>query len=228
MVQERSRIYARLRAPRAAAIAGILFAVLLFISVFQLIIYVPESPAENVSGVLAQRDNLLLSFNLIPFAGLMFIWFMAVLRDYLGENEDQFLATVFFSSGLLFLSTLFVATGALNTILLMYGNQIDRLVASGLFDLGWTFSRFMMFDYATRMAGVFMISSSILFLRTRSFPRWVPILGILLALIMLFRIGQINRLGWVFLFFPLWILLVSIYILISHYRNQPKAIQIEP
>lgn len=227
MAPQRPKIYARLKGPRAAAIAGILFAILLFTSLILLLTFLPEKPPENAGWVVAQRSNLLLSFNLIPFAGLMFIWFMAVQRDFLGENEDQFFSTVFLSSGLLFLATFFVATGALSTIIYLDGNQPDRPDASGFYDLGWTFSRFMMFGYATRMAGVFMISSSILFLRTRVFPRWVPILGIVLALTMLFRIGQINRLGWVFLFFPLWILLVSIYILITQYRNKPEVASTE-
>ena len=43
--------------------------------------------------------------NLIPFAGIAFLWFIGVLRDRLGEQEDRFFATVFFGSGLLFLGS---------------------------------------------------------------------------------------------------------------------------
>lgn len=68
-----------------------------------------------------------------------------------------------------------------------------------------------------------MISTSSLFIRTGATPRWIALLGYLLAAIMIFRIKQIDRVGWVFLFFPLWILLVSVYILIVHYRNESKA-----
>jgi hypothetical protein len=35
---------------------------------------------------------------------------------------------------------------------------------------------------------------------------------------MLFRIGHIDRLGWVVMFLPLWILLISVYFLIDNYR----------
>jgi hypothetical protein len=171
----------------------------------------------------AKKNNLLLSFNLIPFAGIAFIWFMGVVRDHLGENEDQFFATVFFGSGLLFLATLFGAAASTGTIILLSETQSERLIASGVYDLGWTFSRYLMFIYAIRMAGVFMISTSSLFIRTRVIPRWMALLGFLLAVIMIFRISQIDRLGWVFLFFPLWILLVSIYILIIHYQNKPES-----
>jgi hypothetical protein len=45
-------------------------------------------------------------------------------------------------------------------------------------------------------------------------------LGYGLAAVMLFRIGQIDHLGWVVLGFPLWVLLVSIYILVVSYRQR--------
>ncbi len=225
MAQEKLRIYARLRAPKAAAIAGILFAILIFISIVLLLNVLPEKAGDSLAWLTTHRSNLLLSFNLIPFAGIAFIWFMGVVRDYLGEQEDQFFATVFLGSGLLFLATLFVATASMGTIILLCAAQSDRLIASGMYDLGWTFSRYLMSVYVIRMAGVFMISTSSLFWRTRVIPRWMALLGFLLAAIMIFRISQIDRLGWVFLFFPLWIFLISAYILIIHYRNPSEATQ---
>ena len=47
---------------------------------------------------------------LAPFAGIMFLWFVAVIRDQVGEREDRFFATVFFGSGILFVALLFVAS----------------------------------------------------------------------------------------------------------------------
>ena len=52
---------------------------------------------------------------LLPFAGIMFLWFVAVIRDQVGELEDRFFATVFFGSGLLFVATLFAAAAAAST-----------------------------------------------------------------------------------------------------------------
>ena len=45
---------------------------------------------------------------LAPFAGIMFLWFVAVIRDQIGEREDRFFATVFFGTGILFVALLFV------------------------------------------------------------------------------------------------------------------------
>jgi hypothetical protein len=223
MTQEKSRIYARLRAPKAAAIAGIVFAILLFISLVLLLIALPENPQDSMAWLTTNRNNLLLALNLIPFAGIAFLWFMGVVRDYLGDKEDQFFATVFFGSGLLFLATLFIATALTGTIILLSGSQPDLRIAFSIYDLGWTFSRNLMYIYAIKMAGVFMISTSSLFIRTSAFPRWIPLLGFFLAATMIFRIRQIDRVGWVFLCFPLWILLVSLYILVVHYQKRSEA-----
>jgi len=223
MAQEKLGIYSRLRAPKAAAIAGILFAILLIIAMVLLLISLPENPQHSMTWLKTNRNNLILAFNLVPFAGIAFLWFMGVVRDHLGNKEDQFFATVFFGSGLLFLAMLFIATALTGTIIFLYGTQPDLLIASGVYGLGWTFSQNLMYIYAIKMAGVFMISTSSLFIRTGAIPRWMSLLGYLLAAIMIFRIKQIDRVGWVFLFFPLWILLVSVYILSAHYQNKSET-----
>ncbi len=227
MAQEGLKIYARLRAPKAAAIAGIIFAILIFISIVLLLNALPEKQLDRMAWFAKSHNSLLLAFHLIPFAGITFLWFMGVVRDHLGAKEDQFFATVFFGSGLLFLVTLFIASASMGSVILLSGTQPEHLLASGIYDLSWTFSRYLMFVYAIRMAGVFMISTSALFFRTRVIPRWMALLGFLLAAIMIFRISQIDRLSWVFLCFPLWILMVSVYILLSHFWKKLEAIPTE-
>ena len=223
MAQEKIRIYARLRAPKAAAIAGIVFAILLIIAMVLLLISLPENQQDSMTWLTTNRNNLLLAFNLVPFAGIAFLWFMGVVRDHLGDNEDQFFATVFFGSGLLFVAMLFITTALTGTIIILSGTQPDLVIASAVYGLGWTFAQSLMYTYAIKMAGVFMISTSSLFIRTGAIPRWMSLLGYLLAAIMIFRIKQIDRVGWVFLFFPLWIFLVSIYILNAHYQNKSET-----
>jgi len=46
----------------------------------------------------------------MPFAGITFLWFIAVVRDGFGRLEDKFFTTVFLGSGLLFLAMMFSAT----------------------------------------------------------------------------------------------------------------------
>jgi hypothetical protein len=53
---------------------------------------------------------------LAPFAGIAFLWFIAVVRDQIGEREDRFFATVFFGSGLLFVALLFSAAAIVSAL----------------------------------------------------------------------------------------------------------------
>ena len=47
----------------------------------------------------------------MPFSGIAFLWFIAVVRHLIGDREDRFFATVFLGSGLLFVAMLFIAAG---------------------------------------------------------------------------------------------------------------------
>jgi Mn2+/Fe2+ NRAMP family transporter len=67
------------------------------------------------------------------------------------------------------------------------------------------------------MAGVFMISTSTIALRTRFMPRWTVFLGYALALFLLLSVGII---GWTPMVFPLWVFLISMCILIENFRGQ--------
>jgi len=48
---------------------------------------------------------------LAPLAGITFLWFIAVVRDRMGQQEDRFFASVFLGSGLLFIAMYFAAIG---------------------------------------------------------------------------------------------------------------------
>src|SRR5258705_5264320 len=83
------------RTPRAAAFAGIIFSVL-WVAVFGLMrLSVPSDPFEEGAWLAGDTTYVALAINLVPFAGVAFLWFVGVLRDKLGAHEDQFFATVF-------------------------------------------------------------------------------------------------------------------------------------
>ncbi len=211
----------RLRAPKAAAVAGILFSVLLITSSVLILLATPPTPLGNESGLLSQTPAVLLALNLVPFAGIAFLWFMGVVRDVLGEREDQFFATVFLGSGLLFVAMLFVSSAVTGSLLLLT-SRLPEVDMGDSYDLGRLIARETLSTYSIRMAGVFMISSCTLFLRTGVIPRWTAFLGFGFAAIMLLRIGYINNLGWVMLLFPVWVLLVSLHILAKSYTHQSE------
>jgi hypothetical protein len=207
---------ARLTTPRAAAIAGILFSVLLITSLVLVRVSVPADPQAAGTWLSDSWKAVNLALNLVPFAGIAFLWFIGVVRDRIGEHEDRLFATVFLGSGLLFLAMLFTSAAVAGGIISMYGTTPAMLIESGLYTFGRTLTYELMTVYTMKMAGVFMITTCTLSLRTGIFPRWMAFLGMILALFLLLSIGFFD---WAPVVFPLWILLISVYILLANLRR---------
>jgi hypothetical protein len=166
----------------------------------------------------AQRRNLIrLSLNLVPFAGIAFLWFIGVIREQLGAIEDRLFSTVFLGSGLLFLAMLFAwAVTSTSLLEMLAGPHTDADV--------WAFGRdsthAFVSVYAMRMAAVFTISVSTLGLRTSAMPRWVAYLGYASALVQLFAVVELDGIQ---LVFPGWVLLVSLVILFTRPPDRGTA-----
>jgi hypothetical protein len=221
---DKSRISQRQRAstsPRGAAVAGIIFGILLLTAQVLLRIELQSGSTGTLAGLAEQGDLVALALQLIPFAGIAFLWFIGVERDRLGEHEDKFLSTVNLGSGLLYLAMLFVVTALGTGVLAGYALSPqpapDNPAAS--------FARALLYNlsavFVIRMAAVFMISSATAWMRTRVMPTWVPLVTYVLALILLFII---NVSLWVSLLFPVWVLVVSIVMLIRRFNPQPEAV----
>ena len=207
----------RLRTPRAAAVAGILFALLLGISYSLMRISIPADPADGGTWLEERANTVILALSLAPFAGIAFLWFIGVVRDRIGQFEDRFFSSVFFGSGLLYLAMMFVSAAVAGSLLSTYAIIPTQLIESGMY----TFGRAMMWRisnvYAIRMAGVFMISLGTISVRTHIMPRWLVFLTYGLALVLLVSIGYSL---WVTLIFPGWVLIISIHILALNLRSK--------
>jgi hypothetical protein len=68
----------------------------------------------------------------------------------------------------------------------------------------------MMNIYVIKVADVFVISTSTIALYTAIAPRWLAVLGYVLAVLLL--LGS-YFIGWSFVVFPLWVFLLSLSIL---------------
>ena len=217
MLRESTSIGQHLKTPRAASIAGIVFCVLSITSLLLIRSAIPPYGQGSAIEVVKHSQIISLSLDLVPFAGIAFLWFVAVLRDQLGEFEDRFFATVFLGSGLLYIAMFFASAALAGGLLGVLGSGTENSVHSGTYAVTRAEINEMLNIYGIKMAGVFMISFSTIALRTRILPRSLAFLGWALALLLLLSIGTI---AWAPMVFPLWVFLLSIHILINKFRSQ--------
>jgi hypothetical protein len=203
--------------PRVAAVAGLLFSLLMLISLGIFRFAVPDVPEEQSAVNTRFGHALTLSLHIVPFAGLAFLWFIGVLRHRMGASEDQFFGTVFLGSGLLFVASLFAATAIAGAVLgashARPGEQVSGEVYYFARQVGYSFLNI----FAVRMAGVFIFSTSVIALRTGIFPRWIAFSGFVCGLILLLVIS--NWL-WIVVLFPLWTILVSVHVLAAQRKSK--------
>jgi hypothetical protein len=205
-----------LRTPRSAATAGILFALLFSTSWVLIRLSIPAEALEASDWLEQQAGNLSLAMSLIPLAGISFLWFMGVVRDRMGRQEDQFFSTLFFGSGYLYLGMTFASAAMVGGALVLYASELDLLAGSGVYSLALVVSNRLNTVYAMRMAGAFMFVLGTIWVRTRVMPRWLAVVTYLLAAVLLISIGFTP---WVVLVFPAWVFAISVAILVLNYRS---------
>ncbi len=217
MPDQSSLTHSNLKTPRAAAIAGIAFSLLMIVIFWLLRNSIPADPLETGAWLAANTASVSLALNLVPFAGVAFLWFIGVLRDRLGEQEDRFFATVFLGSALLFLAMLFTSAGLAGAVIIVASfAEPSELINSATFHLTRASVYIVMNVYATKMAAVFMITTSTVVIYTAIAPRWIALVGYILAFTLLFGSYYLN---WSYVVLPVWVLLMSISILRDNLRS---------
>jgi hypothetical protein len=205
---------AELRAPRAAGVAGLLFSALF---IFSLVAARPPAgqSAESLARWYAGGSQVLLGavgLYAIPFAGIAFLWFIGVVRDRIAGREDRLFSTVFLGSGLLFVAMLFTAAASASAMALRLDIVSSQPLNAGVIQFAQALTNAFLYVYAARAAGVFMIVTSTIALRTKSVPRWVSVVGYIIAALLLLSIRYFEL---IMLLFPLWVTLLSIFFLIT-------------
>ena len=80
----------RLRSPRAAAIAGIIFSILMSLSMVLVQGSFPADPTDFSGAWLEKNaDSVSIAIAIVPIAGIAFLWFMGVARDLLGPANRK-------------------------------------------------------------------------------------------------------------------------------------------
>jgi hypothetical protein len=218
-----AKVARRAATPVAGAIAGIIFAVLFTVSTTLLRQSMGDVAGDTGAWLTEDTGSVKFALFLVPFAGLAFLWFIAVARERLGRFEDQFFSTVFIGSGLLFLAMIFAAAATAGAIVAAAANDPVGFASSTTYDYARQTVTQILAVYALRMAAIFQLSQASLWLRTRVMPRWMALVTIVVALLLLFVFTQS---WWVVLVFPGWVLLVSIYILIAQPAQERRESQI--
>ncbi|RDH74765.1 hypothetical protein DVS77_30465 [Mycolicibacterium moriokaense] len=200
-----------LTTPRAAAVAGVLFAVLFGIALILIRTALPEGGEPGSQWVSGASGQLRVAAVLMPFAGIAFLWFIGVVRDGFGRYEDKFFASVFLGSGLLFLAMIFTSSAVGAGLVASRVGVADVTERDEVAEFGQALLQTLSTTYGLRMAAVFMISLATIWLRTNLMPRWLvgvtyaSALGLLIA-------SDLSM--WIVLVFPVWVLVVSLLLLV--------------
>jgi hypothetical protein len=168
----------------------------------------PEGAQPGSQWLEAGNDKIRLASELMPFAGICFLWFIGVVRANLGRYEDKFFATVTLGSGLLFLAMMF-ASAAVGAGLASASHYSGGSAAGTVF--GQMLLLKLSKTYALKMAAVFMMSLATIWLRTGLMPRWLTIATYVMALTLILA-GETSM--WLSLAFPFWVLIVSLLFLV--------------
>lgn len=214
------RLLHHAKTPRAAAIAGIIFGILFSLSIVIMILSMPADLVDISAWTDAHRSRIAISFELIPLAGLAFLWFVGVVRARMGTYEDQFFATVVQGSGLLFLAMTFCAFGIGAGMLTAYEIGGDQVITINIYQLFLSIISQIFNTYALKMAAVFMFSLSTLWLRTGVMPLVLSFFTYAMAILMFVSISLSL---WMVLLFPAWVFCVSLYILILSFGRKPSG-----
>jgi hypothetical protein len=200
-----------LSTPRAAAFAGVLFALLFGTALYLIRSALPEGGVPGSQWVDGAAGKIKIASLLMPFSGIAFLWFIGVVRDGFGKLEDKFFSTVFIGSGLLFLAMIFTSSAVGAGLVASRQFVTDTAARTAVAAFGQAMLSSLSTTYALRMAGVFMISLGTIWLKTRLMPTALVVVTYLVALGLLIA-GDVSM--WIVLAFPVWVLLVSLLVLV--------------
>jgi ABC-type amino acid transport system permease subunit len=98
-----------LTTPRAAAVAGIVFSLLLGLALVLIRLSTPADTARDLRYVKRAQAMTCRALNIVPFAGIAFLWFIGVIRDRIARTRIGSSRRSSWGAPLLFVAMLFVA-----------------------------------------------------------------------------------------------------------------------
>lgn len=194
---------------RLGAVAGILFAVLFVVAIFP---FIGESlPGGGVTDAeVAAYFNEASHFTRVAvgayalaLGSLCFLWFLGALWARLrrAEGAPGGVSAAAFGAGVIVVAMLLAAAAAALSAPSSIELGEETQVGADIARLGWLAAWLLILSTMVAAAGL-MLATSMVGWRTGAVPRWLVILGVVCALILL-------GLGWAFitmLVLPIWVL----------------------
>lgn len=201
----------------SAAVAGIVYAVGASVA----LLFVLDFPSPSLSDAELEawfadsgnRFRLLAGLNLGTFASMAFLWFVAVLRNRVGEREDKFFGTVFIGSALMYAILWVIGLASLAAIPAAI-ELFDETVRVDSASVGATggLAAALLFVVIPRIQALFVLSTSTIFLRTNAAPKWLALVGYAFG-VALFVFPVITKP--VGIAFPIWVFVASVTVLFT-------------
>jgi len=222
--ETRKLVRHEIRSPRAAAVAGIVFSLLMSAIMILTFPFARNRPGDVTGELLeAWSGTASLVLTLVPFAGIAFLWFTGVIRDRLRDREDRFFGTIFFGSGIILVGLWFTWGAVFGAIMATRTAIAAESAASSVYVFALGLMNEIIGDFTLRMAGVYMTAIASLWTRARIMPRWLTITTYILALGFLAAAPRVREARFIF---PAWVFVVSVYVLALAYRltRDPEAL----
>jgi hypothetical protein len=176
---------------------------------------VGDSTDDLISYYDGDRGKVLVSGLLFAFGLAFLLWFAATIANMLRESGEGRVAATAIAGATAFVTLQLVVTGLAASLAYSIAGGGDPGIVKALFDLQWLLDMF-----AALPVALFVLSSSVGFMRTRAVPSWLSWAGVALAVLFLLRTTNWARDGfwsptgeYLFILIPaamLWILVTSI------------------
>jgi len=211
---QRQRWRDRAASLEAAAVSGVLFAVLFVASISLMRAGLPDlgmtrqQIAEQYLDGNAQQ-LVLLGFSLAPFAAIAFLWFVAVLRRRM-PPQDQFVSTVFVTAGAVFIALFLVAAALVGGPYYLLrdaaGADLDPQTLIALESVAYG----LVFVVGVRVQVLIVLSATAAARAHHALPRWLILCGYAVALLQTVNLALFEPLVFTF---PAWVAAVSLTLL---------------
>lgn len=215
--ESEGKIVRRRWSVEAVAVAGIVYSVVAAAALILVVEFpdpdLPDAELEAWFADAANRSRLLIGLTLGTLSAIAFLWFVAVLRNRVGDREDRFFGTVFYGSAIMYAVawiTGFAALAAIPAAIEVTGATV-RVDSAAVGSTGG-FAVALLLIAIPRIQALFVLSTSTIFLRTKAAPKWFAYVGYAFGFSLFFVPVVATPVG---LGFPIWVFVASITVLVT-------------